>query len=290
MTDITAAGVVRARRPHRKPHGLRRHAACRPGRVRPAEGPRRRGRRSSRGRGRRGRPHRHQRLLWPPRDQSDHPRGAASLPCRPCDRHQAGRACAARTRHGIPRSRLRTSSVASTTISGTSRSMPWTWSTCGSAACSDRWKARSRAPFLALVELQRQGLIRHLEVSNVTPDQFREASGIAKVVCVQNYYNVAHRDDDDFIDDLAAAGVAYVPFFPLGGFSPLQSSTSRRSRRLGATPMQTALAWLLHRAPNVADSRHVLAAHLREKISPQRSSRCHRRRWTASTRSADDTP
>lgn len=125
------------------------------------------------------------------------------------------------------------------------------------------------APFLALVELQRQGLIRQLGVSNVTPAQYKEASAIAKVVCVQNYYNVAHRDDDAFIDDLAAAGVAYVPFFPLGGFSPLQSSTLFEvAASLGATPMQTALAWLLHRAPNVLLIPGTSSmAHLRENLA-----------------------
>ena len=106
--------------------------------------------------------------------------------------------------------------------------------------------------FTALAELQRQGLIRHLGLSNATVAQVDEACAIAPVVCVQNLYNLAHRDDDALIDELAARGVAYVPFFPLGGFTPLQSSTlSDVARRLGATPMQTALAWLLHRSPNV---------------------------------------
>jgi len=108
------------------------------------------------------------------------------------------------------------------------------------------------APFTALADLQRQGLIRELGVSNVTSAQFIQAQTIAKVVCVQNNYNLAHRDDDAFLDDLAAAGVAYVPFFPLGGFTPLQSSTlSQVAAHLGASPMQTALAWLLQRATNV---------------------------------------
>nr|WP_294555621.1 aldo/keto reductase family oxidoreductase [uncultured Rhodopila sp.] len=108
------------------------------------------------------------------------------------------------------------------------------------------------APFSALAELQRRGLIRHLGVSNATAAQVAEARGIAEVVCVQNEYNLAHRDDDGLIDALAAAGIAYVPFFPLGGFTPLQSSAlSAVAVELGATPMQVALAWLLHRAPNV---------------------------------------
>ena len=106
--------------------------------------------------------------------------------------------------------------------------------------------------FTALAELQRQGLIRHLGVSNATPAQVAQARAIAKVVCVQNHYNLAHRNDDALIDALAAEGTAYVPFFPLGGFTPLQSSTlSDVAARLAATPMQVALAWLLHRSPNM---------------------------------------
>jgi pyridoxine 4-dehydrogenase len=106
--------------------------------------------------------------------------------------------------------------------------------------------------FTALAELQRHGLIRHLGVSNATAAQVEEARAIAPVVCVQNQYNLAHRADDALVDDLARKGIAYVPFFPLGGFSPLKSSTlSNVAARLGATPMQVALAWLLHRAPNI---------------------------------------
>jgi aryl-alcohol dehydrogenase-like predicted oxidoreductase len=103
-----------------------------------------------------------------------------------------------------------------------------------------------------LAELQQKGLIRHLGLSNVSMAQFEQARGIGKIVCVQNAYNLAHRNDDAMIDALAAEGVAYVPFFPLGGFMPLQSSTlSAVAAKLGATPMQVALAWLLHRAPNI---------------------------------------
>ncbi|MEG3144833.1 aldo/keto reductase family oxidoreductase [Sphingomonas sp. RT2P30] len=106
--------------------------------------------------------------------------------------------------------------------------------------------------FAALADLQRAGLIRHLGVSNVTARQIEEARGIADVVCVQNHYNLVHRADDALIDDLAAKGIAYVPFFPLGGFAPLQSAAlSDVAGRLGATPMQVALAWLLQRAPNI---------------------------------------
>jgi len=108
------------------------------------------------------------------------------------------------------------------------------------------------AQFSALAELRQQGLIRHLGLSNATANQVAEAQRIAPVVCVQNQYNLAHRDDDDFIDALARQGVAYVPFFPLGGFSPLQSRTlSEVAARLEATPMQVALAWLLARSPNI---------------------------------------
>jgi len=103
-----------------------------------------------------------------------------------------------------------------------------------------------------LAELQRQGLVRHIGLSNVTATQVAEGRKIADIVCVQNMYNLAHRQDDAFIDGLARDGIAYVPFFPLGGFSPLQSSTlSGVAERLGATPMQVALAWLLHRSPNI---------------------------------------
>jgi pyridoxine 4-dehydrogenase len=106
--------------------------------------------------------------------------------------------------------------------------------------------------FTALAELQRRGLIRRLGLSNVTGAQVEEARAIAPVVCVQNQFNLAHRDDDALVDDLAGQGIAYVPFFPLGGFSPLQSATlSNVAARLGATQMQVALAWLLSRSPNI---------------------------------------
>ncbi|MCJ2088443.1 aldo/keto reductase, partial [Methylobacterium sp. E-005] len=101
-------------------------------------------------------------------------------------------------------------------------------------------------------DLQRQGLIRRIGLSNATPGQVAEGRRITDIVCVQNQYNLAHRGDDAFIDALAAAGTAYVPFFPLGGFSPLQSDTlSEVAAGLGATPMQVALAWLLRRSPNI---------------------------------------
>jgi len=107
-------------------------------------------------------------------------------------------------------------------------------------------------PLSALAELQRQGLVRHIGLSNVTPAQIEAGRRICDIVCVQNHYNLAHRDDDALIDELARSGTAYVPFFPLGGFTPLQSSIlSEVAQRLGVTPMQVALRWLLRRAPNI---------------------------------------
>jgi len=120
-----------------------------------------------------------------------------------------------------------------------------------------------------LADLRRKGLIRHIGVSNVTPAQVAEAQAITEIVCVQNNYNLAHRHDDALIASLAKQGIAYVPFFPLGGFTPLQSSTlSDVANRLGATPMQVALAWLLHRSPNlllIPGTSSV--AHLRENLA-----------------------
>jgi pyridoxine 4-dehydrogenase len=107
-------------------------------------------------------------------------------------------------------------------------------------------------PVSVLAELRREGLIRHLGVSNVSPEQLAEARAITEIVCVQNFYNVANRNDDNLIDGLAKQGIAYVPFFPLGGFTPLQSSVlDSAAQSLGATPMQVALAWLLQRSPNI---------------------------------------
>jgi pyridoxine 4-dehydrogenase len=123
-------------------------------------------------------------------------------------------------------------------------------------------------PLTALADLKRQGLIRNLGLSNVTPRQLAEARKISEIVCVQNFYNVAHREDDGFIDDLAAQGIAYVPFFPLGGFTPLQSSVlDAVAASVEVTPMQVALAWLLRRASNIllipgTSSRQ----HLRENL------------------------
>jgi pyridoxine 4-dehydrogenase len=125
------------------------------------------------------------------------------------------------------------------------------------------------APLAVLAELQRQGLVRHVGLSNVSPTQVAEGRRICEIVCVQNQYNLAHRTDDALIDDLARDGIAYVPFFPLGGFNPLQSSAlSDVAQRLGATPMQVALAWLLRRAPNILlISGTSSVAHLRENLA-----------------------
>ena len=125
------------------------------------------------------------------------------------------------------------------------------------------------APLTALAELQRQGLVRQIGLSNATAKQIAEGRAIADIVCVQNQYNLAHREDDALIDELAAAGTAYVPFFPLGGFTPLQSTAlSDVARKLGATPMQVALAWLLRRSPNILLIPGTSSAgHLRENLA-----------------------
>ena len=107
-------------------------------------------------------------------------------------------------------------------------------------------------PLQVLIELKQQGLIRHIGLSTVTPEQLVEAQSLTEIVCIQNFYNLANRGDDAFIDDLARQGIAYVPYFPLGGFSPLQSSVvDAVAASLGITPMQVAQAWLLHRSPNI---------------------------------------
>jgi aryl-alcohol dehydrogenase-like predicted oxidoreductase len=124
-------------------------------------------------------------------------------------------------------------------------------------------------PLTVLAELQHKGLVRHIGLSNATPQQIEAGRAIADIVCVQNQYNLAHRDDDAFIEQLAAAGVAYVPFFPLGGFTPLQSTElSDVARSLGVTPMQVALAWLLQRSPNIMLIPGTSSvAHLRENLA-----------------------
>ncbi len=124
-------------------------------------------------------------------------------------------------------------------------------------------------PFSVLAELQQAGLIKHLGLSTVSADQIAEAQSIAPVVCVQNFYNLAHRTDDRLIDSLAAQGIAYVPYFPLGGFSPLQSGTLKSvAARLNASPMAVALAWLLQRSPNILLIPGTSsAAHLRENVA-----------------------
>jgi aryl-alcohol dehydrogenase-like predicted oxidoreductase len=120
-----------------------------------------------------------------------------------------------------------------------------------------------------LADLQRKGLIRHIGLSNVTASQAAQAQAITQIVCVQNNYNLAHRHDDALINNLASQGIAYVPFFPLGGFTPLQSSTLNQvAAALGATPMQVALAWLLHRSPNMLLIPGTSSlAHLKENLA-----------------------
>jgi aryl-alcohol dehydrogenase-like predicted oxidoreductase len=124
----------------------------------------------------------------------------------------------------------------------------------------------------ALAELQHKGLIRHIGLSNVTPTQIAQGRKICNIACVQNQYNLAHRADDSLVDDLAREHIAYVPFFPLGGFSPLQSSTlSDVAKRLNATPLQVALAWLLHRSPNILLIPGTSSVqHLRENLAAGR--------------------
>ena len=124
-------------------------------------------------------------------------------------------------------------------------------------------------PFAALAKMQQEGLIKHVGISTVSAEQIAEAESIAPIVCVQNFYNLAHRDDDDLIDSLAAQGIAYVPYFPLGGFTPLQSGTLESvAARLGTTPISVALAWLLQRSPNILLIPGTSSvAHLRENIS-----------------------
>jgi pyridoxine 4-dehydrogenase len=128
------------------------------------------------------------------------------------------------------------------------------------------------APLTVLAELQRRGLVRHVGLSNVTATQVAEARRICEIVCVQNQYNLAHRADDSLVDDLARDDIAYVPFFPLGGFNPLQSSTlSAVAQRLGSTPLQVALAWLLRRSPNILLIPGTSSvAHLRENFAAVR--------------------
>ncbi len=127
------------------------------------------------------------------------------------------------------------------------------------------------APLTTLAGLQRQGLIRHIGLSNVTPNQIAEGQRITTIVCLQNHYNLVHRDDDALIGTLAAQNIPYVPFFPLGGFNPLQSDTlSAIAARLHATPMQVALAWLLHRSPNILLIPGTSSlAHLRENLAAE---------------------
>ena len=124
-------------------------------------------------------------------------------------------------------------------------------------------------PLSVLADLKKQGLIRHIGLSNVTPTQLKQAQKITEIVCIQNFYNLVHRDDDAFVDDLAKQGIAYVPFFPLGGFSPIQSSGLETiAKSVGATPMQVAQAWLLQRSPNILLIPGTSSvSHLRENLA-----------------------
>ncbi|HEY4303230.1 MAG TPA: aldo/keto reductase family oxidoreductase [Gemmatimonadaceae bacterium] len=132
----------------------------------------------------------------------------------------------------------------------------------------DRSEGSIEAPLTAVMELQRRGLVRHIGLSNVTAAQVDEGRKLAEIVCVQNMYNLAHREDEEMIESLAAGGIAYVPFFPLGGFSPLQSEElASVAKKLNATEMQVALAWLLQRSPNILLIPGTSSvAHLRENI------------------------
>jgi len=134
---------------------------------------------------------------------------------------------------------------------------------------SDPADSSIEEPLTVLADLQRQGLIRHIGLSNVTPGQVAQGQAITAIVCVQNFYNVVHRNDDRFVDDLAARGIAYVPFFPLGGFTPLQSARlDAAAAALQITPMQLALAWLLRRSPNILLIPGTSSvAHLRENLA-----------------------
>lgn len=129
-------------------------------------------------------------------------------------------------------------------------------------------------PLSVLIDLQRQGLVRHIGISNVTPEQVQEARGLCEIVCVQNHFNLAHREDDALIDELALAGIAYVPYFPLGGFKQLQfEALSRTAQQLSAYASQVALAWLLHRAPNILVIPGTGSlTHLRENLAAQQLS------------------
>ena len=213
--------------------------------------------------------HRHQRLLRPLRHQPDHQGSPAPLPGRVCTSSPRSDRCetprAAGPRRSLPE-QLRQAvydnldhlgldalDVVNLRVGGFDSPTP------GSIA----------EPFTVLAQLQQEGLIKHLGISTVTAEQIAEAQSIAPIVCVQNFYNLAHRDDDDLIDSLAAQGIAYVPYFPLGGFSPLQSDTlTAVATRLDATPMAVALAWLLQRSPNILLIPGTSSvAHLRENVT-----------------------
>ena len=200
-----------------------------------------------------GRPHRHERFLRSARHQSDHLRGAASLSEGDlvivtkvgAVRGNDASWIPARTPADLTRARCMT-------ICRNLRVDVLDVVNLRVGGIHGPSEDPIEEQFATLANLQRQGVIRHLGLSNVTSGQLKQARSIANVVCIQNNYNLAHRDDDFFIDELAQSGIAYVPFFPLGGFVPLQSSIlSDVARELGTTPLQVALAWLLHRSGNI---------------------------------------
>ena len=214
-------------------------------------------------------PHRHQRLLRPVRGQRADPRGAAPVPRGSAHRHQGRRAPRRRPLLDPGAGAATNSRPRSTRTSSTSAWTSSTWSTCASACAEGTGDDPLAEQFGALAELRQQGLIRHLGLSNVTLDQLTEAQAIAPVVTVQNLYNLANRQDDALVDRCAAENIAFAAFFPLGGFTPLQSDTlDDVAARLGASPQQVALAWLLQRSPTtVLIPGTSSVAHLRENIA-----------------------
>ena len=215
MIDISKAGTFALGDREREASRLRRDAARRTRRVRTAEGSRRGDRGVARGGGERRRSHRHQRLLRPARHQPDHPRGAPSLSARPVDRHQARRACAATTASWLRPSRRRNSTSA---VHDNLRNLGVEALDVVNLRIMGEIHAPGEgsieAPFTVLAGLQRQGLIRHLGISNVTRRPDQGARAIAEIVCVQNHYNVAHRDDDALIDELGGGGHRLCPVLP----------------------------------------------------------------------------
>src|SRR6202041_615592 len=197
-------------------------------------------------------PHRYSRFLWSPHHEPDHTKGAVPYPD---DLVIVTKVSARRGEDGswIPAfSREGLTAAIHDTLRNLGLDVLDVVNLRSMFSIHEPAEGSIEAPMTVLVELQQKGLVRHIGLSNVTPAQIAEARQIAPIVCVQNHYNLAHRTDDALIADLARDGIAYVPFFPLGGFTPLQSATlSNVAARLGATPMQVALAWLLQRSGNI---------------------------------------